>query len=70
MSEFKRKLRAVFDRGHIIGAPHQPNAFRYVPRSTGSTGWNVYDKLENRFLTEQDVKSATFDSLKNEQILS
>lgn len=72
MSEFKKKLRAVFDKGTEIDAVTPSGALirdRYVPQSlNGGTGWRVYDRKRKRFLSNKEVKKTPLHELVNEPL--
>ena len=63
MSVTKRKRKAVWN------CPPFPNNYRYVPMSlSGGTGWSIYDRRENRFPSDREIKRITIWSLENEQL--
>lgn len=73
MSEFKKKLRAVFDHGRAIedipiGMVLTPTKWRYVPRSLGKGyGWGVFDRGKDRLLTDKEVKALPLGALASEE---
>ena len=67
MSEFKKKLRAVFDKASPFDRPSTDDGTRYVPRGlNGGPGWQVFDRRENRFLSNKEVKAIPIDNLIHE----
>lgn len=64
MSQFKKKLRVVFDKG----APSDGN--RYIPLYNGNSefGWGVFDRKENKFLSDADVKRVPIERLQYENL--
>lgn len=60
---FMRKLRAVWDNQDIV--PKR----RYAPRSiNGGTGWQVYDRKEEKYLKDEDVERMDLDALSSENL--
>lgn len=59
MSQFKKKLRAVWD--HACDSEN----YRYVPMATGLRGgnWRVFDTQETRFLDDSEVKNLPLETL-------
>ena len=70
MTAFKRKLRAVWNKGGIVGeGPMDPGNHRYVPQALdGGPGWGVFDRLEDRFLTDREIKKLPEEALASEQL--
>jgi hypothetical protein len=73
MSEFKRKLRCVWEHATPIGESVETalqERWRYVPKSLdGGTGWGVWDHKRSRFLSDREVKTTPSDKLSNERVL-
>ena len=68
MGSLDRKLRAVFDKGGVVGAAEDQN-HHYIPRAIdGGPAWRVYDRLAERFLTDREVKKASETALRSEQL--
>jgi hypothetical protein len=55
-----------------IGAPLRgPHADRYVPRafSNRGPGWGVFDRLEDRFLTDAETWAIPIETLMDAKVL-
>jgi hypothetical protein len=67
LSKLEKRLRMLWD-GRTSPA-HGPmmdfSKYRYTPRaySDGGPGWGVYDKLGDRFLSDQEVVRLPVQSL-------
>lgn len=64
MDEFKKKLRAVFDKAAPLDLPNTDDGTRYVARAlNGGPGWQVFDRREDRFLSNKEIKKIPIDNL-------
>lgn len=67
MGDFKKKLRAVWNKAAPIDAPNNDDGTRYCARAlNGGPGWQVYDTREDRFLTNKEIKDIPIDRLIHE----
>lgn len=68
MSQFKQKLSAIFEKGGEFG-PAEVGRDRYVPRAlNGGPGWEVFDRQEDRFLSNKEVRAIPLETLRDAEI--
>lgn len=64
--QLRQRLKWLWDnRTHDIGAQPQDLAkWRYVPQSlNGGTGWGVFDRVQERFLSNDELLKVPMDKL-------
>ena len=68
MSSFQRKLRSVFNKAGEHGTDEAND--RFVPRATAiyEGNWRVFDRLQDRFLTDREIKQIPEARLLGEQL--
>jgi len=62
MATFKKKLKTVWKQ--------TDKAARFVPRSKGGTSWGVFDKTEDRFLEDGEVKKMAVAELRDARVFN
>lgn len=64
-TKLERKLRVVWDKMQKPGGPSVDIAnHRYVCRSlNGGAGWQVYDRVKDRFLTNKEIIATNSEDL-------
>lgn len=69
-TKLEQKLRVVWNKMQVIGGPPVDlTTHRYVANSlNGGTGWGVYDRVRERFLTNAEVIATKSEQLANGMI--
>lgn len=64
MGALKRNTRIIFEHAAIVGGdPFSVMNWRYIPRANGAStySWDVFDKKEDRFLSQREVRRLSED---------
>ena len=67
MSQFKKKLKAVFENGATLdGSEAFNHRARYVPKAiSGGPSWRVFDQVDNRFLSDREIRNIPLETFKS-----